>query len=353
MATRFFSEIEPVAQAARNGSPPEPAAALDWLARARALGDEGAVGLALLTQGHALQHVGELRGAQAAFRAAQQHYREHTDEQGEMEAMLQLARSLSASGVSQRALATWIDCLELLERTHDLGVAIDVFLGVGQVYVVLDDFASALAYHELGLKLAQQFGDEERICQLAINVASNAYHQQSYERALSALAIGGGLLRSGKVVNLVWEAEVAGYAGLIQFARGEYHEAKQTLERALAIHRGNRNVWGQTHVLLALGETYAHLDQFDTAQSLLQEAAAMAQLAGLQRAALRIAEALAGVALRRKDYGVALAAMQRQDALASAQEPPPRQELAIGPIWRERLASSIRAMRLRQLQQRL
>ncbi|WP_148714190.1 tetratricopeptide repeat protein [Chitinolyticbacter meiyuanensis] len=348
---QFLAEFEPLAAAARNGSPERPEVMADWLARAKRLGDAVTIARVYVTLGHAHQHVGALPRAQAAFRAAIPLFDEARHDRDMIEAQLQLGHAYYVAGAYQRALSVWLDSLSRVHAMHDIENGARVYLGVGKVYYAIEDYATALAYHEFALKLAEPQGDPYLSCEVLINIAGDAYRQQVYDRALAALKEAGGLLR-GAVRNQVWEAEVRSYHGLIHYARGDYPAARTALEGALAIHRLNQNRWGLAHVLLALGRTLLRLDQHDEAEAALQEAMQLAGDAGMTTVQRDAADLLADLALRRNDHRAALAAYKHLAALACPDDGS-AMSLRTGAAVAERLRRAMLQTRIEQTRLRL
>ncbi|HSC80709.1 MAG TPA: tetratricopeptide repeat protein [Chitinolyticbacter sp.] len=347
---QFQAEFNPLIEAARHGSPEKPEVISGWLARARRLGDSNIVAQAYVTLGHAHQHVGALPRAQAAFRAAIALFDEARRDRDMIEAQLQLGHTYYAAGAYQRALGIWLDSLSRVHALHDVENGARVYLGVGKVYYAIEDYATALAYHEFALKLADPHGDPYLSCEVLINIASDAYRQQVYDRALAALQEAGALLR-GAVRNQVWEAEVRSYHGLIHYARGDFPAAREALEGALAIHRDNQNLWGLSHVLLALGRSYLRLGMLDEADAALQEAMRLSSEGGMAALQRDVADLLADLALSRDDHRAALLAYKRLAALTCADST--AAALRPGPAVAERLRRILLQTRIAQTRLRL
>ncbi|GAA5787480.1 tetratricopeptide repeat protein [Chitiniphilus shinanonensis] len=347
----FRDELRPLAVAAANGSPEPPAVAADLVARARRFGDPATLACALVTLGHAHQHVGALADAQAAFRAAVPLYAQAGDEHASVEAQVELGYSHYAAGEYPRALATWLDSLEQVRERRDLHHGTRVYLGVGKVYYALEDFGSALRYHELALQLVRGLDSPKLCCEVLINIAGDAYRQQHFDRAQRALAEAAELL-AGPVSNHVWEAEVESYLGLIHFARGEYPAAREKLDHAFAIHQENQNLWGKSHVLLALGRTHARLGELERAEACLTSADELAGQARLDNVSRQAAELLADLAQRRGDFAAALRYCKRVHALVAGEHAVPP-ALHLGRQVTERLRRGVLRLRMEHARRRL
>ncbi|TJZ72989.1 tetratricopeptide repeat protein [Chitiniphilus eburneus] len=347
----FLAELRPLAIAAANGSPEPPADAADLLARARRFGDPGVTACALVTLGHAHQHIGALDEAQAAFRAAAPLYAQAGDDRACTEAQVELGYSHYAAGEYPRALAAWLDSLEQVRARRDLHHGTRIYLGVGKVYYALEDFTSALRYHELALQLVRGLDTPKLCCEVLINIAGDAYRMQHFDRALRALAEAGELL-AGAVSNHVWEAEVESYLGLIHFARGEYPAAREKLDSAFAIHQENQNLWGKSHVLLALGRTHARLGELSRAEACLTSADELAGQARLTSVSREAAALLADLAIRRGDHAAALRHYKHVHALAAGDETVPP-ALHLGRQVGERLRQAVLRLRMENARRRL
>ncbi|BCL76625.1 hypothetical protein JHS3_23610 [Jeongeupia sp. HS-3] len=310
----LLAELEPIAVAAENGSPPPPAEVEMLLARARDCGDARIEGLALLTLGHAWQHVGRLRAAQQAFRDAAARFRSANHGRGRIEALIELGRARYAAGEIAAALDTWSQCLELAHESDDRYHCARVCLGVGQACVALNDHAGALRYHELALTLARPLGHDRLTCEALINVAGDAYRLQQHVRALAALADADALLQT-KVSNRVWAAEVHYYRGLVCLANGDLEAALTPLQTAYAAHADNHNVWGEAHACHALGQVHEALGQKDRARDRYLAARALVQSAGMMAVHQHILRRLVALARGCDDFAAALAWLHELDLL--------------------------------------
>ncbi|UXY16034.1 tetratricopeptide repeat protein [Chitiniphilus purpureus] len=349
---QFRTDLLERAVAAANGSPESPVIAADWLARARRYGDPATTACALVTLGHAHQHVGALGEAQGAFRAAIPLWNQAGDAYALADARIELGHSYYAAGEYPRALATWLDSLEHVRETQDLNSGTRIYLGVGKMYYALEDFSSALRYHELALQLARRLNAPKPVCEVLINIAGDAYRLQRYERALTALSEADALLHSGVFTNHVWEAEVESYLGLIHFGRGEYEQARLKLDAAFAIHQQNQNLWGKSHVMLALGRTHARLGELARAEACLANASELAEQAKLTALMRQSAELRADLAVRQGDHRAALQHYKRMHALEAGDEPE-RPSLQINRQVAERLRTGTVRLRLERTRKRL
>ncbi|SMC28374.1 hypothetical protein SAMN02745857_03222 [Andreprevotia lacus DSM 23236] len=324
----LLHELEPIATAAANGSPPEPADGEALLRRARASGSPQLVGLAQLIMGHAWQHVGALLMAQRLFRRAALTFQQAGLSRQHVEAMIEVGRACNVAGDVTQALAAWTASLAHARDSHDMYNCARVYLGVGQVYVGFGDHATALQYHELALKLALPLAQDRLCCEALINVAGDAYRAGLHARAIEALDEAERLL-AGPVHNRVWSAEVCNYRGLIEYALGNDAAALPLLETAFALHNENDNLWGKAHALLALGRAWARQGDVASAERNLLGARELARHAGMLALQQDCAELLAELARDRNDAATALRRLRELHALRS--EPAKSPQLRLRP----------------------
>ncbi|GHD67859.1 hypothetical protein [Jeongeupia chitinilytica] len=316
----LLADLEPVAIAAENGSPPPPPEVEALLARARTVGDARLEALAMVTLGHAWQHVGRLRTAQQAFRDAAARFHDHGHTRGQIEALIELGRARYAAGEIAAALDTWSQCLALAHDNGDGDHCARVCLGVGQACVALGDHAGALRYHELALSLARPLGHDRLTCEALINVGGDAYRLQQGERALTALAEADALLQT-KVANRVWAAEVPYYRGLVWLANGDVDAACGALDAARRAHAANHSVWGEAHAYYALAQAHEAAGQTEPAESCYLAARALVRGAGLIALHQQLLRRLAALARSGGDMPAALGWLRELDTLDTATMP--------------------------------
>ncbi|AOY00741.1 hypothetical protein [Jeongeupia sp. USM3] len=319
----LLAELEPVAAAAENGSPPPPVEVEALLARARECSDIRLEGLALVTLGHAWQHVGRLRTAQQAFRDAAECFRDAGHARARSEALIELGRARYAGGDIAAALDTWSQCLALAHDNGDRDHCARICLGVGQAYVALGDGEAALRHHELALTLARPIGHDRLCCEALINVAGDAYRLQRYERAEAVLAEADALLQT-KVSNKVWAAEVHYYRGLVCLARNDVDGALAALSAAHRAHADNLSVWGEAHACLALGQACEAAGRPGVASVHYLAGRTLAQRAGLIALHRQLLHRLVALARNGGDFATALARLHELDALGDGIAAEPR-----------------------------
>ncbi|MBE9609028.1 hypothetical protein [Chitinilyticum piscinae] len=312
------AELSPLAREAAHGSPKSPRIIEALLVRARQLDYQPLEALALVTLGHAWQHVGKARQAHQAFRRAAELYHQLGDGHARIEALVELGRSHYAFGDPARALAIWSRTLELARGSHDMRNCARICLGVGQLYVAQGDHPRSLRYHELALSLARPLGEEHLCCEALLNVAGDAYRCRDFTRAQDALAEAERLL-AGPVQNRVWSAEVVNYRGLIHYEQGEYRTAVATLDVAFTLHDNNDNLWGRGHALFALGKAHLALEELGAAHDCFAAALDMAQQGKLGSLIIQCAEQLATMALEAADHRSALQYLRLSEALEQGQ----------------------------------
>ncbi|MBM3117504.1 hypothetical protein [Jeongeupia naejangsanensis] len=310
----LLADLEPIAINAENGSPPPPAEVEALLARARAVGDARLEALAMVTLGHAWQHVGRLRAAQQAFRDAAACFAAAGHTRGRIEALIEFGRARYAAGEVAPALDTWSQCLELAHDNGDADHCARVCLGVGQACVALGDHAGALRYHELALSLARPLGHDRLTCEALINVGGDAYRLQQGDRALTALAEADALLQT-KVNNRVWAAEVPYYRGLVCLANGDPDAALSALAQARTAHSANHSVWGEAHSWFALGQAHEAAAQPAHAGECYQAARQLVRNAGLIALHQQLLRRLAALARTNDDMVAALGWLRELEAL--------------------------------------
>ncbi|WP_432723499.1 tetratricopeptide repeat protein [Jeongeupia wiesaeckerbachi] len=318
----LLAVLEPIAIDAENGSPPPPADVEPLLARARAVGDARLEALAMVTLGHAWQHVGRLRTAQQAFRDAAACFAAAGHTRGRIEALIEYGRARYAAGEIASALDTWSQCLELAHDNGDGDHCARVCLGVGQACVALGDHAGALRYHELALTLARPLGHDRLSCEALINVGGDAYRLRQGDRALAALAEADALLQT-KVSNRVWAAEVPYYRGLVYLANGDFDAALSALAQARTAHADNHSVWGEAHSWFALGQAHEAAAQPTHAGECYRAARLLVQGAGLIALHQQLLRRLAALARASDDMAAALAWLRELEVLDVARPDAP------------------------------
>lgn len=171
-------------------------------------------------------------------------------------------------------------------------------LGLGAARRALDEYASALAVHDEGLRIARELGDTD-VLKHALNrqgtlrdaLGQRAEAVESYTAALDLL---------GAEADQPLRAQVLSNLGSSLSSIGRKARAIEALDEALALRRksGPSDVLGQ--VLLQLGRVHASLGDPDRALALYREALAVVRAIGHRK---READALnnVGTALAYRD----------------------------------------------------
>ncbi len=224
-----------------------------------------------------------------------------------------------SAGAYFRALEVWLKVLEEASELADYERCAQAYVGIGKVYFVFDDFHNARKFHLLALELAQSLGNYPLLCEIEINLSADYYRLHEGEAAHEAIASAINLMARHRIVNPVWEGEIAAYQGLLLFEAGELDRAEAFLLRAFEIHHRHDSHWGQVNDLLALGRLYLARGENGKASASLKQAAQLQEAGNLASLQIQIEELLAGLLVEEGDYAGALARYKKLQALQAEQ----------------------------------
>ena len=188
----------------------------------------------------------------------------------------QAAISLYRSETEQ-ALAQSLETLELAE-THELMTLMPRLLYVVAVaYSELGDLTSSLEYIQRQQTISQELNDKDGLAMGLVSLGVLYAEQADYERALESCLQGVEVYRAlddayGVVLQLSNASEIYGKLG-------DYNNALQTALQCLDVYRYADSVHPRTEIvtLHKIGEAYAGLQQYEKAQSYLEESLAIAE----------------------------------------------------------------------------
>lgn len=203
------------------------------------------------------------------------------------------------------ALDAWLKSLEIATALQAYHGCVRAYLGVGKVHFACGDYRKAQSFHLIAQQLSQPLQDKELDCEVALNLAADAYRLAEYDEALIALS-----QISQHILNDLnqpeWEAEVLTYDGLIHLHFERYSEAQELLSQAYQHFRKNHLIGGQGQVMIALAKCFIALNQIDLAEECLQEGARLGHEHQLLQLAVESHTQLAQLYLDSAQYPLAL-----------------------------------------------
>ena len=243
------------------------------------------------------------------------------DQIGYMTVLRHLAAFASLCGEYSRAEAYGLQGLTIAQNLGQIDVESDLLTILGQVAFRRSDYAESTAFYELGLQLARQMGNDERIstllCYLGKNVSryqgnytqaeslyqeglTIARHIEHQELICRLLAYLGGIavrqanysqaerycLEGLTLARQLGHRENLGFLlsnlGTIVWERGNYKQAEAYFEQALTLARQIGNRKQICHVLAYLGQvlTFPFQDKYAQAKRYLQEGIDLARQIG-------------------------------------------------------------------------
>lgn len=191
-------------------------------------------------------------------------------------ALDELASIYLLKGDTNKAMMTWLDCLQYSIKTHNLLAQMMAHLGIGKTYYGLDNFAKAKQHHLAAIEISYLINDCPLICEAYTCLAIDYIKLIEFEKAYSAITIAKDYLgqaqhqlRSSCEIELYFAMSYAGQ-GQLSLAIGHFDNA---------IHEGEKSnyTWGLSFAHLEKAKCYVLLQQFENAQRHATEAEKLAK----------------------------------------------------------------------------
>lgn len=209
-----------------------------------------------------------------------------------------------------KALDAWLKSLELAGLEQNVHGTTLAYIGIGKFYYALGEYTRAMYYHQLALIAAKPLGCAAVNAEININIAADAFRLRDFVATETALNSAQLALESG-YDHPVWLGEVTFYRGMIYFEQGQFADAQEFLSRAYSIYHKNRNPWGESHVLLALGRAFIKLNEPEHAVECLSTACAISEQHQLFALGIEAYEILAFLFIELGDNAQALQSHKR------------------------------------------
>lgn len=161
-------------------------------------------------------------------------------------------------------------------------------------------FDSALHLTKDALKIANGFGNKERIIIAQQNLSATYSYLQDYESALQYLLPSVDYFektRNDARLNLVYDN-----LGVIYRETKQYDKALEYHQKGLAIARKAGNSYDIANVLSNLGNAYTSLKRYDTALAIMQESLAIAKRDNYVNIISNVTSNIGGVLIKKGSY---------------------------------------------------
>ncbi|WP_255991548.1 hypothetical protein [Chitinolyticbacter albus] len=194
------------------------------------------------------------------------------------EALQLIARVAYTLGQYEQSADCWCACTELGGEHIRPEERIQAHIGLGQLCYAHDHFELALAHHKQAARLAENDDNAYLTSTSMLNIAADLIRLQRCVEATEVLKETLPLVRADQ--NYQFEAEIFSMFGQIRLIAGEVEAARMSLMVALKINRLHINTWGESSVLLRLGECSIMAREPEMASEQLGRAQVLAEAMG-------------------------------------------------------------------------
>ncbi|MBK8311323.1 MAG: tetratricopeptide repeat protein [Chitinophagaceae bacterium] len=161
-------------------------------------------------------------------------------------------------------------------------------------------FDSAHLLTKEALKLATQFGNEERIIIAQQNLSATYSYLQDYENALQYLLPSVAYfvrINNDARLSLIYDN-----LGVIYRETKQYEKSLEYHQKALAIARKSQNTYDIANVLSNLGNAYTSLKKYDTALTVMQQSLLIAKKENYENIVSNVTGNIGGLLIKQGRY---------------------------------------------------
>lgn len=173
---------------------------------------------------------------------------------GIVESLSSLALVASQQGNIQKALDLFEEADQLNQQTGNVRLQEEIYEGLGQLYLHVGELQQAEALMRQALPITRKIGDPAREVVLLINLANVFLQRQQFAEALEYATQA--LSLSRKFKNLAGEATALHNISFAVDKLGKPDEARKYLEEALPIRRQAKDLMGELSTLSNLAKLY-------------------------------------------------------------------------------------------------
>lgn len=161
-------------------------------------------------------------------------------------------------------------------------------------------FDSAYLLTKEALKLATQFGNEERIIIAQQNLSATYSYLQDYENALQYLLPSVAYFE--RINNDARLSLIYDNLGVIYRETKQYEKSLEYHQKALAIARKSQNTYDIANVLSNLGNAYTSLKKYDTALTVMQQSLLIAKKENYENIVSNVTGNIGGLLIKQGRY---------------------------------------------------
>ncbi|WP_169307214.1 GGDEF domain-containing protein [Chitiniphilus eburneus] len=183
---------------------------------------------------------------------------------------LSLAQCYTGSGNNASAIQNWLKSLELALDINAVDLYAEIYLGLGNLYMLHEDLHTAFHYLAIAADFAAAQRDRDLRAKSNIHLASALIKLERYSLAENVLHCAEAELILP--LRRDWQAEIYNYLGAIHMRQNHVAAAQDYLKRAYAINLDAGFLWGQTINLLGLGQLARRQDDDTSAEQYLLRA---------------------------------------------------------------------------------
>jgi predicted ATPase/DNA-binding winged helix-turn-helix (wHTH) protein len=299
-----------LASALRGGDPPAALQAAETAAQgARALGNAGWLGRALLAAASLRVLLGQTDAGLRGYADALQHLRAAGDRRGEAVALERMADVHLDRGRPVRALSLYEAALERQRQCGDLSAAVDPLDAIARVLLAQGDLDGARTRCDEALAIARRLGNRAQEGRLAVHRAAVERQAGRLDDARKRLVEALALVRA--VSDRPMQAEALVEIGEAEVEQGRTDRARAALGDAIALSHELGLAALEGVASGALAEVLAAEGRIDEARPLLQRADALLGGARHRVDQLRLLERWAQVEANAGDEARATAIARR------------------------------------------
>ena len=179
------------------------------------------------------------------------------DENGISNLLNNLGAIYFNQGDNPKALEYWLRSLQIAEDLGDEFRIASALLNVSLVYVNLEKYETSLDYSLRSVHLAEKLQDSEAIGLAAVNTGEIFFKTNQMDSAL--IYFEESIEAYEGTVHLPYSLN---YLGKVYDQKGEFDKAIDYQERALEMARSYNESMLITQVLVGLGDTYSHANNY-------------------------------------------------------------------------------------------
>lgn len=134
-------------------------------------------------------------------------FRKHNHKVGESYALVYMAHSQLGKGDYALALKTYIDTAKLLKEIDNKPVEVQLYIGMGNVYIKLEAYNEALNNYNKAIVIAETIGECRDLCEVYLCLSKAYWGLGDKAQSLDALNKGLALAKTENLVQFVSEFE--------------------------------------------------------------------------------------------------------------------------------------------------